>query len=309
MKKLICLLLALVLCLCVALAEESDTVTVTYVTSPLNVPTIVEFDQSTFRKHLAALDVGVGYSELTTGPEQTQALASGDIQFLFAVGATSVILSAANGADIRIISLYSRSPKAFRLLSSDAAIAAPADLRGKTIVGPAGTILHELLVSYLASANMTLSDVNFVDMTIPNAMAALTGGSADAALIAGTAAYNLARDGYHVVTTGEGLVDATIAVATSGKFLSERPDVVKAFLAAQREVLTFMEAHPEDTKALVCEKLEMPLEAVEEMYAYYDFSMDITDRDIAGMEKTVRFMLDNGMIDSPVDIPALIAQP
>ncbi|MEG0144800.1 MAG: ABC transporter substrate-binding protein, partial [Clostridia bacterium] len=103
------------------------------------------------------------------------------IQFLFAVGATSVILSAANGADIRIISLYSRSPKAFRLLSSDAAIAAPADLRGKTIVGPAGTILHELLVSYLASANMTLADVNFVDMTIPNAMAALTGGSADAA--------------------------------------------------------------------------------------------------------------------------------
>ena len=55
---------------------------------------------------------------------------------------------------------------------------------------PTGTNLHELLVSYLAQADMTLDDVNYVNMTIPDAKAGLDGGSVDVALIAGATAYN-----------------------------------------------------------------------------------------------------------------------
>ncbi len=84
-------------------AETSiDKLTVTYVTSPLNVPTILEKDQGIFEKELG---VPVEYAELTSGADQTQALASGDVQILYAVGATSVILSAANGADIKVLNL------------------------------------------------------------------------------------------------------------------------------------------------------------------------------------------------------------
>ena len=75
-------------------ATSIDKLTVTYVTSPLNVPTIIEKDQGIFEKELG---VPVEYAELTSGADQTQALASGDVQVLYAVGATSVILSAANG--------------------------------------------------------------------------------------------------------------------------------------------------------------------------------------------------------------------
>ena len=44
------------------------------------------------------------YAEITSGADQTQALAAGDVQVLYAVGATSVILSAANDADIKAVS-------------------------------------------------------------------------------------------------------------------------------------------------------------------------------------------------------------
>ena len=91
-------------------ATSIDKLTVTYVTSPLNVPTIIEKDQGIFEKELG---VPVEYAELTSGADQTQALASGDVQVLYAVGATSVILSAANGADIKVLNMYSRSPTAF----------------------------------------------------------------------------------------------------------------------------------------------------------------------------------------------------
>ena len=89
----------------------------TYVTSPLNVPTIVEEEKEIFSDTFEEMGIDVEYAELTSGAEQTQALASGDVQVLYAVGATSVILSAANGADIKVLNMYSRSPKAFCLYS------------------------------------------------------------------------------------------------------------------------------------------------------------------------------------------------
>ena len=63
-----------------------DKVQATYVTSPLNVPSIIEKEKGLLTKSFAEEEIEFGYSNLTTGPEQTQALASGDIQFLNAVG-------------------------------------------------------------------------------------------------------------------------------------------------------------------------------------------------------------------------------
>ena len=303
MKKLLVCLLVLALFSGAALAE---TVTITYVTAPLNVPSIIEREYGLFNEALAPLGDEIAYSELTTGPEQTQALASGDIQFLYAVGSTSVILSAANGADIKIISMYSRSPEAFCLFGKDDSIQSPEDLRGKVVCGPTGTILHELLVAYLNTADMTLEDIQFVDMTIPNAMAALVGGSCDAALIAGANAYQLEKDGYPIVTTGEGLVDATICVASSGAYLEEHPEVAEAFLQGQAAVLERMDADWDACLEIVAQTLDMDLDATREMAAMYDFSMEIRESDIQAMERTAQFMLDQGMIEQEVDIQSLL---
>lgn len=289
------------------MADGLDSVAVTYVTSPLNVPSIVEKDHSIFAENMKDLGIEeVTYSDLTSGADQTQALASGDIQFLYAVGATSVILSAANGADIKIISMYSRSPKAFCLFSNDESITSPADLKGKTIAGPQGTILHELLVAYLASGDLTIEDVNFVNTTIPDAMAALSGGSADCALLAGAAAYNTSQSGAHLVTNGENLVEATIACATTNEFYEEHKDVVDKFLEAQKEVLDFMEENPEEAMEEAAENLDLEVDAVKEMYEYYDFDMTIKDSDIDAMKSTMEFMLDTEMIENEVDIDDLV---
>ena len=82
---------------------------------------------SIFTKAFADDGIEVKYAEITSGADQTQALAAGDVQVLYAVGATSVILSAANDADIKVLNMYSRSPKAFCMYSKDESISSPAD--------------------------------------------------------------------------------------------------------------------------------------------------------------------------------------
>ena len=287
-------------------AETSiDKLTVTYVTSPLNVPTIIEKDQGIFEKELG---VPVEYAELTSGADQTQALASGDVQVLYAVGATSVILSAANGADIKVLNMYSRSPKAFCMYSKDETLTTPESLKGKTIAGPTGTNLHELLVSYLAQAGMTLDDVNYVNMTIPDAKAGLDGGSVDVALIAGATAYNAEQQGYHLVADGEGLISALIAVATTQKFYDEHPDVIEKLNAAQDEIASYMADSQDETMETVAAALDLDVDAVKEMYGYYDFSTEITGADKEGFQKTADFMYESGMIENELDVNTLFIQ-
>ena len=311
-KRIACAALALILICTLALTGcgKKDTVkdiVVTYVTSPLNIPSIVEKNHSIFAETMKEVGVeSVSYSEITSGADQTQALASGDIHFLYAVGATSVILSAANDADIKIISMYSRSPKAFCLFSNDDTITTPEDLRGKTIAGPQGTILHELLVAYLATAGMTLADVSFVNTTIPDAMSAMMGGSVDCALLAGAAAYNTQAAGAHLVTNGDGLVEASICCATTQKFYDEHKDIVESFLQAQRNVLAFLKEDQELALQETADFLDLDIQAVRDMYDYYNFNMDIMDSDIAAMESTMRFMLENDMIEQEVDIESLV---
>ena len=62
---------------------------------------------------------------------------------------------------------------------------------------------------------MTIDDVNYVNMSIPDAKAGLDGGSVDVALVAGATAYNAGKQGYHLVADGEGLIKAIIAVAVT----------------------------------------------------------------------------------------------
>lgn len=277
----------------------------TYVTAPLNVPSIVEKEKEIFEDIFEDMDIDVEYAELTSGAEQTQALASGDVQVLYAVGASSVILAAANDADIKVLNMYSRSPKAFCMYAKDENISTPEDLRGKKIAGPAGTNLHELLVSYLATANMTIDDVNYMNMSIPEAKTALDGGSVDVALVAGATAYQAGRQGYHMIADGEGLIDAIIAVAVTEEFYHKYPEVIQNLQKAQEEIVKFVNENETEALQMVADELDLELEAVEEMYGLYDFSTKVTEEDKQGFQRTADFMYESGMIENQLHVDEL----
>lgn len=283
-----------------------DKVVMTYVSSPLNVPSIIEKEQGQFGEAFQKLGLGFAYSNLTAGSDQTAALASGDIQILNAVGGSSVILAAANGADIVILSMYSRAPKAFCMFSNDENINSPEDLRRLTIAGPKGTNLHELLAAYLATADLTIDDVNYVSMDIPSAVAALESGSVDVALAGGPAAYNCEKSGKHKITDGEGLIAATVCTAASRKFADENPEIIKTFLDTQKSLVEYMSTETEEALEITAKALDFDKEAVREMFRLYDFSAEITEEDILRLQDTENFLYDCGMTENHIDVSKLI---
>ncbi|WP_426348505.1 ABC transporter substrate-binding protein [Alloiococcus sp. CFN-8] len=275
-----------------------DKLVITHVTSPLNVPSIIQKNNNIFAEELG---LAIEYAEITSGADQTQALASGDVDILYAVGGTSVVSAAANGADIKILNMYSRSPEAFCLYSHDENIKSAEDLRGKTIAGPVGTNLHQLLVAYLEKAGMTLEDVNYVNMAIPDAKAALDGKSIDAALVAGPTAYKAKEQGYNLVTNGKGLTDAVIAVAVREDFYNEHKELLESFVKAQEDIVKYINENHDEAMEIVAKELDLDKAAVEEMYKQYDFSVETTEEDRKAFQNVADFMYKTGMIEEEIN--------
>ena len=67
-----------------------------------------------------------------------------------------------------------------------------------------------------------------------------------------------------------------------------------------------MKEHGGDALQEAADTRDLDIQAVRDMYAYYDFDMTIRDSDITAMTSTMQFMLDNGMIENPVDINGLV---
>ena len=164
LKKIMALMSMVLVLLLGACGKEKkvENINLTYVKSPLNIPSILEKNLKMFDKEFEKDGIKINFYELTTGPEQTNALAAGELDFLHALGGTSAIIAASNGVDLKITNVYSRSPKGFMILSKKDEINTPESLKGKKIGGPKGTILHQVLVGYLGKGNLKEEDVEFI---------------------------------------------------------------------------------------------------------------------------------------------------
>ena len=293
---------------CGAKATKSDIseINLTYVKAPLNVPSIIQKQDDLFGKEFSSDNIAVNFYEITSGPDQTAALASGELDVLHALGGTSALIAASNGVDLKIINTYSRSPKGFMILTNNDEIVSAKDLVGKKVAGPKGTILHQVLIAALNKEGYSIDDVEFINMGIPEATAALEDGSVDAALIAGPAAYKAVKNGSKVVANGEGLVDGIIVTAVSKEFAEKHPDVIERFIKVENETLEYINNNFDEAMEKVAEEVGLTVDEVKEMYDWYDFSIDITDNDIKSLEDTQKFLIDNGLQENEVNVQDLI---
>ncbi|MCF0248481.1 MAG: NrtA/SsuA/CpmA family ABC transporter substrate-binding protein, partial [Synergistes sp.] len=298
-KVLLALSLVFIIAQASFAADFPSKLGITYVKAPLNVPSIVAKYNQSFEKAYPGVDLS--FPELTEGPKQTAALAAGEIGIASCLGATSALIAASEGLDVKIIGIYSRAPKAFMLVVRDPAIKSVKDLRGKKVAGPKGTILHQLLAAALDKEGMSIKDVEFVQMDLPSGANALANGSVSAALLAGPAAYNALNSGARMLKNGEGLVDATIVIATTDKFLKEYPKAVDTFMETHKKCIEWMKKNPKEAKEMTQKETGLPAEGVESMYGWYDFDPQIRDSDVEELLRTQQFLLDNGLQRNKID--------
>lgn len=298
MKKLILPLLFMISCS----SNELTELNLTYVKTPLNVPAIISVKKSMVSNAFTEQNIKVSYYPATTGSQQVAALVSGEVDIVPTMGGTSAIIGLANGAPLKIIGIFSRSPKSFMLVSKDPSIQSIIDLKNKKIGGPKGTVLHQLLLASLLSENLSINDVDFISMGVQDALTSLLSGDIDVAMLVGPATTKAQQQGASIVTTGENFVDGTTVIATTSKFIEKYPDIVKEYLSIHKQSVAFMTSNPEETLELVNQEVGLPQEQIKQLIPNYDFSPTITSVDIDNLNKTQDFLFDEKIISNKIDL-------
>jgi sulfonate transport system substrate-binding protein len=310
-KFLICVSVVLVLVSVLAppsmSAAKVEKIAVTYVKLPLNVPTIITKRLGLLEKEFAPDKITIQLPELTAGPQQTEAIAAGSVQVASVLSIDSAILAKANGIDLKVVAVFCRAPKGFNIMAKNPSITKVADLKGKTVAGPKGSMLNQLLFAALKKEGLKPGDVKYVNMGGVQAQAGLVSGSIDAALIAGPSLVAAEASGARVIANGQGLVSGLLVVAVSGPFLKEQPDLVKRYLKVHEQSLQYLKDRQGEAIKLVAEETQISEADVKRMLPWYDFNPRIKESDLADMEGTRDFLREVGMLSNPLNINDLVA--
>ena len=305
MKKLLCLILCAVIAVSVFASgkkeEQLKEINISYVRSPFNLPLIIMKEKGMAEKTFGERGIKVNYYEITSGAKQSEAIAAGSLDIASVINSASVILANAAGNPVEIFAGFSRPEKMFTIMTANPDIKTPADLKGKKIAGPKGTVLHELLVAALKKEGLSIKDVEHINMGIPNAVQAMLSGKVDCALAAAATVVNAEKNGGRILVTCEGYVNPLLISACSKEFAKNHPDMLKLYTDTYNEAKAWMEANMDEALALGAKVQDISMEDAKKLYSWSNFTDHLTEADLDALEYDVNFMLETGMIEKPID--------
>ena len=180
------------------------------------------------------------------------------------------------------------------------------NLKGKKVAGPRGTVLHQLLIAALVKEGMSADDVEFLSMDIPAAMTAVTSGRVDAALLAASGIIKAEEAGCRVVTTAKGLVDVNLVMTASKQFAEKHPEALETVVRVEREADEWIKANWQEAVAIGAKEHGISLADAEKLAGWSHYYGVLTDADVKGLEADQKFLIENGLMTTPVDVKSIV---
>lgn len=288
-------------------AEKLKTINASYVSRPINVPSVVAQEKKMFENEFAKDNIEFKWHDLTVPSNQLEALAAKSLDFSNSLNYVSAILAKANGNDITIVSSYSRFPKGISLVvKSDESIKTVADLKDKKIAMQKGTMLHEMLIRALSEVSLTTQDLELVDLDSSAGAAALAAGQVDATILPEPLLSKaLASGKVQKLRSAEGLIPGLTVIAVRSEFAKTQPEIVKRYLQVHKASIDWSQTNLEEALAMTAKQNQMDIQGVKALYPEFTFEMSL-DQVKNDLLKSAAFLQKEGMIRATVDINKLV---
>lgn len=289
-----------------AVFAAAGVVNISYVKSPFNLQAMVMKNKGILEKELAPLGLKPVWHEINSGAQQAQAMAAGSLDVASVINTTSAQMARAEGNPIKLVAAVSRPVDIFAIVAAKDGPQTIKDLQGKIVAGPKGTVLHQILAAALQKEGLTIDDIQFIQMDIPKAFAALESKRADAALLAANALINAQQAGNKVLTTAHGLAVPKLGVAASENFINNNPKALQAVIDAHDKAWDWIQNNHREAMALGAREQNISEQDAEDLFNRSHFSQRFTAEDSKSMEEDQKFMLENGMMRHSVKPEDLI---
>ncbi len=283
-----------------------EKITMVYVKAPFNLQNMVMKERGMLEKAFAQDGVTIEWKTITSGAKQAQAMAAGAIDVSAVMNTASVLMANGAGNPVMIVSGVAHPADTFAIVGRAGGAQDIASLKGKKVAGPRGTVLHQLLVAALVKNGMSPSDVEFVPMDIPAALAAVSSGQVEAALLAASTIIKAESAGCKVITTAKGLVNVNLVMTASKSFADKYPEALQKVVATEHEALSWIKNNWKNAVAIGAKEHGISLEDAERLAKWSNYYNALTNTDIKGLELDQKFLIDNGMMSAPVDVKAIV---
>lgn len=299
---------ALGLCLSASatLADAPKVINVSYVTSPFNLQVMVTKLQGKLEKEFEKDGIEIKWHEITSGAKQAQAMAAGSLDFGMVMNSTSVLMANAAGNPVQIISAVSRPSETFAIVAGKDGPKSLEELKGKTVAGPKGTVLHQMLVAGVAKAGLKQDDVKLVSMGLPKARTAMLAGEVDAALLAASLVIKSVEQGAHVVSTATGLVTPKLVLAARKGFVDENPGLAARVIKVHKQAQDYIDANKDEAIAMGAKEKNISVEDATKLANWAGFTTSLKQEDLDSMNADMDFLLANDLIKKKVDLKEVV---
>jgi sulfonate transport system substrate-binding protein len=285
--------------------EKPEVINVSYSYRPINVPTIIALEKKIFEEEFAKEGIEIKWHQLE-GPATTEALAAKSIDIATSLNYVSAIITKANGNDIKVISSYSKFPKAIGLVVGvDSGISSVTDLKGKKVALQKGTMLHEMLIKVLEQENVNVSDVEIVGMPSPDAANAVMQKQVEAAILPDPLMMKaISSKEVKLLHSAEDFILGQAVIAARTDFLQEYPDITKKFLEIHNNILTNI--NKEEALDLASQVNQMDIKAVNALYPKFDFSLEINQDNMLKLKESADFLKTYSFIKEDINTDTLL---
>lgn len=303
------LLLSAVLVVAATQANAAD-LRIGYAPNTFYAPLFVAKQMKWLDEELAAVgsaSTTVKWQSFSAGPLMNEAIAGGQLDVIL-TGDFPAILGKATGFNIRLIGISSSGylSQAGVVLASSK-ITSVKELKGKKVATFKGTTAHHLLILALKEAGLKPSDIELVNLALPDMNNALLRGDVDAAFLWEPLFSKLELDhSIRVIRDGTKLKNAIAVIEATDEFVAKRRPEAKAVLKAFQRGAAFIKRNPDEAAKLVAAELNQPVPIIRRSLDKFIYGPEFSGEIVNALIGAEAFLRDQNFTRVRVDINQFI---
>jgi ABC-type nitrate/sulfonate/bicarbonate transport system substrate-binding protein len=278
-----------------------QTVNISYIITPFNLQIMVMKERRMLEQAFAPLGVNVRWHNLNSGVAQTMAMAAGSLDIAPVINSASVILANVAGNPVEIATLVSRPKQTFALMVGPKGPSNIRELRGKTVAGAKGSVLHQMLIAALVKEGMNASDISFIQMDLNEARSALLANRVDAALQTSSLIIRNEEAGMRTLFTADGYINPLLFTAVRPAFAKNYSELLRIFLDVQEKAYDWISANTAEAVAIGSRLHQISIEDGMKLYHWSGLTKVMEAEDVSSLEADVDFLYQQNMIEQKIN--------
>lgn len=260
--------------------------------SEMSAPIAVAGEKGFFRAN--GLEVAVTTHQ--TGVAAVNSLLAGEVDV--ATAADYVFATTSFTApDLRLLASIDRIQLTWFVTSRSSGISKTADLKGRSVGVPAGTVAEYALGSSLNRERLKLQDVSVINLAPKDMGEALRSGSVEAVVVWDPVAYELkealGEDAVSWSTIGTQEFFLTM-VSTEGD-LKERPEMSERLMHSMLGAVDFIKGHPDEAKRIVSKAYGLGMPYLDYAWPNNHFEVSLTQGLMFQLDMEARWFEESGL--------------